>query len=229
MATVTARPIGDTERTGWRRWGLVAFVAIGPLAVAVLRALLPYYTGDSPAAMAAAIASHQAKEPAVLWLSLVAMLTIVPATVVVGRLALARRPVLGGVAMVVALAGFGALPVIALTDLLALSALRAGLPLAAVARLLGQAQGLPVIAIGQLIFVVGHILGIVLLGIALWRAEVLPGWAALSLSVSQPLHAVFALIVPNHLLDGCAWALTAVGFALAAGVNRMASASATEY
>jgi len=35
------------------------------------------------------------------------------------------------------------------------------------------------------------------------------------LSVSQPLHAFFALVVPNHPLDGCAWALTAVGFALA--------------
>jgi hypothetical protein len=33
---------------------------------------------------------------------------------------------------------------------------------------------------------------------------------------SQVLHLVFAVIVPIHALDGCAWLLTAAGFAIAA-------------
>ncbi len=67
-----------------------------------------------------------------------------------------------------------------------------------------------------MIFVIGHIVGVVLLGIALWRGGILPGWARFILAISQPLHLVFAVIAPNQLLDGCAWLLTAIGFALAA-------------
>uniref|UniRef100_UPI001C68BA41 hypothetical protein n=1 Tax=Pseudonocardia pini TaxID=2758030 RepID=UPI001C68BA41 len=39
-----------------------------------------------------------------------------------------------------------------------------------------------------------------------------PRWAAAALIVSQPLHVVFATVVPNPLLDALAWVLTAVGF-----------------
>jgi uncharacterized membrane protein YdfJ with MMPL/SSD domain len=67
------------------------------------------------------------------------------------------------------------------------------------------------------VWVIGHILGTVLLGVALWRT--IPVWAALALIVSQPLHLVAAVIVPNHLLDGLAWLLTAVGFAVTAAVG----------
>ena len=54
------------------------------------------------------------------------------------------------------------------------------------------------------------------IGIALWRGRVLPAWAALMIAISQLLHVVFAIIVPVHALDGLAWGLTAVGFAVAA-------------
>ncbi|HEY3952192.1 MAG TPA: hypothetical protein VGM53_02360 [Streptosporangiaceae bacterium] len=55
-----------------------------------------------------------------------------------------------------------------------------------------------------------------LIGIALWRGRAVPRWAALTIGVSQVLHFVFAVIVPNHTLDGLAWGLTAPGFAVAA-------------
>jgi hypothetical protein len=45
---------------------------------------------------------------------------------------------------------------------------------------------------------------------------VVPGWAALTIGISQILHFVFAVIVPNHALDGRSWGLTALGFAVAA-------------
>lgn len=55
-----------------------------------------------------------------------------------------------------------------------------------------------------------------LLGVVLWRSGLIPAWAGLLLAISQPLHAIFAVAVPNHVLDGCAWGLTALGFAVAA-------------
>ena len=65
-------------------------------------------------------------------------------------------------------------------------------------------------------FVVGHIIGVILLGVALLRGRVIPAWAAWALIVSQPLHVVFAVVIPSNGLDAAAWALTTVGFAAAA-------------
>jgi hypothetical protein len=38
------------------------------------------------------------------------------------------------------------------------------------------------------IFVLGHLIGTTLLGIALWRARVAPTWLAVGLTASQPIH-----------------------------------------
>jgi hypothetical protein len=79
------------------------------------------------------------------------------------------------------------------------------------AALLDAVNALPATTTASIVFVAGHILGGILLGIALWRA--IPAWAAVTLAISQPLHLVFAVFIPNHVLDGAAWAVTAVGFA----------------
>jgi hypothetical protein len=74
----------------------------------------------------------------------------------------------------------------------------------------------PPIGLASNIFVLGHIVGLVLISIALWRGRRVPAWAALLLGVSQLLHFVFAIAIPVDALDGCAWGLAAVGFAAAA-------------
>jgi hypothetical protein len=48
------------------------------------------------------------------------------------------------------------------------------------------------------------------------RSGRVPAWAALATIVSQPLHFVAAVVVPNHTVDGLAWGLNALGFAAAA-------------
>jgi hypothetical protein len=78
------------------------------------------------------------------------------------------------------------------------------------------AKAIPAIGLASSLFVLGHIVGLALLGVALWRGRVLPAWAALTIAFSQPLHLVFAVIAPVHPLDALAWGLTAVGFAAAA-------------
>ena len=72
------------------------------------------------------------------------------------------------------------------------------------------------VGIATALFVVGHVLGTVLLGLAMLRSGCVPAWAAVITTISQPLHFVAAVIVPNHTLDGAAWGLNAVGFAVAA-------------
>ena len=66
-----------------------------------------------------------------------------------------------------------------------------------------------------LFWVAGHILGAVLLAVALHRAKVLPLWGALLMALSQPMHLVAAVIVPSRLLDvTLGWGLTTLTCAL---------------
>lgn len=213
MTTTLLAPPTDTARATWLR-AAVLIAPIGPLAIAVLRGILPYNTSDDPTTIAENVAANPGAGSAVLWLSYLALLTLPLGVLVASRLAVRARPALGSVAAVVSWIGFTSLFFILATDQLALAAPVAGVPTSTVVALGGGIEAHPTAAIAVGVFVAGHILGAVLLGIALWR--VVPRWAAVALVVSQPMHLVFAVVVPNHVLDAVAWTLTAVGFAAAA-------------
>jgi hypothetical protein len=200
----------------WRHAALIV-TPIGPLAIAAVRWLLPYDTTDDPTTLVATVAAHPVAESAVLWLSLLALLTLPLGVLVVGAVAVRARPVLGTVAAVVAWIAFANLAFLVGPDQIALAGVEAGLPATSTAALLEASVAHPVSTVATTVWVLGHILGTVLLGVALWRT--IPVWAALALIVSQPLHLVFAVVVPHHFLDGLAWSLTAVGFAVTAAVG----------
>jgi hypothetical protein len=213
MTTATVpSPTAVTERI--RSWAAVLVAAIGPLAIAALRGLLPYDTVDENVTIVVNVAAHPAAEAAVLWLSWLALLTLPLAVLVVSGVALRARPVLGAIAAVIAWVGFANLAYLVTPDQAALGGVDAGLPTAPTAALLTAIAQDPVTSTATALFVAGHIVGTVLLGVALWR--VIPRWAAVALIVSQPLHFVVAVIVPNHALDALAWVLTAVRFTAAA-------------
>ena len=94
------------------------------------------------------------------------------------------------------------------------SALDAGLGTPASVQLLDHEHS--AIAAAQTIFIVGHVVGTVLLGIALLRSRRVPAVLAWMLTVSQPLHFVALVVVGVQALDATAWALTAIGMGAAA-------------
>ncbi|MDD7937754.1 hypothetical protein PHK61_04880 [Actinomycetospora lutea] len=214
MTTTLAAPTAATTRLV-RRAALIV-TPLGPLAVAGLRWLLPYDTTDDPATLVARVAASPGAGTAVLWLSLLALLTLPLGVLVVGAVAARARPVLGTVAAVVAWIGFANLAFLVPADLMARAGVAAGLPEGSTAALVAAVAADPVSSLATTLFVLGHVLGTVLLGVALWR--VVPRGVAVALIVSQPLHVVAAVVVPNHTLDGLAWLLTAVGFAAATAV-----------
>jgi hypothetical protein len=63
--------------------------------------------------------------------------------------------------------------------------------------------------------VAGHLLGTVLLGVALWRSRVAPAWLAIGLAVSQPIH-LTSVMTGIRWIDLIGWGLTGVGFSWAA-------------
>jgi hypothetical protein len=221
MATAVPTPIAHaqpSQRSAFDRRALAIVMVIGPLAIAVVRGILPYFTTDSTTVMAAKVAAHQGAETAVIWLTFVAMLTLVPGVIALGMLARRGSARLGTIGLVLAVAAFLSLfwSTTAGEDNVALAAARIGMSPGTTGALVTAMSGILPIGLASNLFVLGHIVGLVLISIALWRGRLVPTWAALLLGVSQLLHFVFAVAIPNHALDGCAWGLTAVGFAVAA-------------
>jgi hypothetical protein len=179
---------------------------------------LPYTTTDSNATLAAKVAANQGAEMAAIWLTLVALLTLIPGVIAVGLFARRHSPRLGTAALVLAYAAFACLfwSSIAGSDNVALGAARIGAHPGTTGKLLTSIGNLPPVGLGTAIFVFGHIVSLLLLAAALWRGRAVPAWAAVLVAISQVLHFIFAVIVPVHALDGLAWGLTALGFAAVA-------------
>lgn len=198
-----------------RRLGLAAILPVGPLAITALRGALPYQTLDQTSAQVAAIAADPSAQTIVVWMGLLALFTLPPAVLGLGRLAARSAPVLGTLALVVAGAAYLSLFWWAGSDAVTLAALQGGLGQDVTARVQELYYAHPTTALSLNVWVLGHIVGTILLGLALWRARILPAWAGLTLAVSQPLHLV-SVILGNRPLDVLAWGATSLAFAVAA-------------
>lgn len=194
-----------------RRYGLAVLMPLGPAAVAVLRFVLPYSTPDSPATMVSKIAADPSAQRLVLWLSVVAALALVPGAIAALSLTWHRAPVLSLVTAVLLVPGYlmvgsagGG------TDLFVSAGLASGVDSGALVALASSTLADPVSTVSTAVFVAGHLLGAILLGVTLLRSGVVRWpWAVLVL-LSQPLHLVAAM-TGNHPLDLGAWGATAVG------------------
>ncbi len=184
---------------------------IGPAAIAVLRYVLPYDTTDDTATITTKTMAEQGRMSAVLWLGFIAVLTLVPAAYVVGRLTKANAPKLTMIAMLLLVPGYLSLGWLAAGDQFVWSGAQAGLDAGQITRLAESMH--PTTEIAGVFFVLGHVLGTILLGVAMWRSRVVATWAAVAVIVSQPIHFISAVVVPNHTLDLIGWGLQAVGFA----------------
>jgi hypothetical protein len=204
-ATRTANSVGVS------RLAIALLLPIGPAAVAVLRFVLPYDTVDDSATMARKALAAPDRMSLVLWLGFIAVLTLVPAVYAVARMTRARAPRLTLIAMLLLVPGYLALGWLTAEDQLLWSGTKAGLDAGALTRLVESIH--PSGAISGVFFVLGHVVGTILLGTALWRARVVARWAAVAVIVSQPIHFVAAVVITNHTLDLVGWGLQAVGFA----------------
>lgn len=211
MTTTTER-VGTRTRLGGRgRILLALLLPIGPAAIAILRFVLPYDTTSSSSEVAREVAAHQTAQNAVVWLGFVAMLTLVPAVLAVGKVARRESPRLAAVGIALLVPGYLVLGWLVASDAAVLFAVREGLPMDVAADAYESLH--PGMLVAGVVFVIGHVVGTVLLGCALLRGTSVPRWAAIAVLVSQPLHFVAAVIVSSHELDLFAWGLNAVGFA----------------
>jgi|tagenome__1003787_1003787.scaffolds.fasta_scaffold20490813_2 hypothetical protein len=193
---------------------LAVLMPLGPLCIAALRGLLPTFSSDKAVDVAAAVAGAPARQSAVVWLGYVALLTLVPGVLAVAGLTRAAAPRLTWWAMALLVPAYLSLGGLVGQDAMLWSGHDAGLGLQSVASLYDHTH--PALIVATVVFVVGHVVGTVLLGLALLRSGRVPavfGWA---LTVSQPLHFVAFVVLGVQPLDVFAWLLTALGMAAAA-------------
>ncbi len=165
--------------------------------------------GGSPAEQVAQAAAHPAAMRAASWLDL-SILFLVPAVLYVGRVAGAPRSAPAAVA----------------TGLTFLTTLFGSAYLFAVDVLVqppadpdavGAYLSDPLVSTVTLVFLAGHVIGFVLLAVALWRARAVAAWAAVALGLSPILEiGGQAAGVGAVTVAGCA--LLVVAFAACAAV-----------
>ncbi len=184
---------------------------IGPLAVAVLRFILPYTTADDSSDAVRLVAAHQTAQSAVVWLGFIACLALVPGVIFAGRVVGRAAPRLAAVATILLVLGYISLAWLTVGDAFLLFGVRQDLPENVLTAMYDGVH--PAATVAAVLFVLGHVLGTILLGVGMLRGRVVPLWAAIATIVSQPIHFVAAVIVPSHPLDLLGWGLNALGFA----------------
>ena len=173
----------------WKRREVVVGVAclvLGSVGQLVQFIVTPVSEGESAAKNVAKAVAHPTAMQAATWLDLT-ILFFLPALVVVAYLAHARTTRLGWVGAVVAIAT--TVPGIAYVlapDVLLVGAIHGHV----------TAQGIDaynnsgVVEVATVVFLIGHVVGLILLAIALWRAGTVPRWAAVCLAVYPVLEIV---------------------------------------
>lgn len=214
-ASRTAGTFGTDARTVWRT--LLA-IAGPPLAiyVAVARFLLPYEMSDSPEVIFEKLVAHPGFTMISIWAGVVLGTTCLAGVVAVGWLSRRRVPILTTIGLTLAVVGYTCLAIGNSFGELS-TALVASHPEVdrATAYVLGSGLELgPVSSVTGTLFVFGHLVGTVILGLALWRSHAVPTWAALLLGASQPIH-LASVLLGSRPLDLVGWGGTALGFAAA--------------
>lgn len=204
-----------------KRVGLTVLGVAGPVAVAFLRLLLPYYRAADNTDAARLVLDHNGRQSAVLWLGLIATLTLVPG------LYAARDALPPGRlktwAVGLTLVGYLCLPLLLVTDHCLWAAAHLGLDPDETGRLVASLHPTADIATGT--FVLAHVVGTTLIGVLCLRRSVVRTSVAWALTVSQPLHFVTTVLLGQPWLDLIAWSLTGIAMGwLAAIAHRPSSA-----
>lgn len=186
----------------------------GPLAGIVVRAAVP---ASSTASVAESVADYGQHTGAtqVLLIADGFLILLVPAALAAAALAWRRAPVLSLVGGVLSLFGWVAIVMLSAQDQLLAETGRSVYAHGQATAIAEHWSSAPLVNIYVVIFVAGHLVGTALLGAALWRAQVVPRWAAALIGLSMPVHLI-TVLTGFKAGDVAAWVALLIGFAMCA-------------
>lgn len=211
--TARVRPTSATRaraRDGrsLRRWVTASCMVIGPVAVAVVRGVIPYSS--------AGLSDHAGVYPVLATAEVIAVLTMGFAMLGLGRLVQGRAPLLALIGTPVAAVSWTMVAVLGTLDSVTYEMAKTGSLGATDAALLDRIQSNPEIATFFGLFLLGHLLGPLLLGIGLLVSRCVPVWAVIAFIAGDLLHPVAFVVLGSHALDALCYLVFTAGMAMAA-------------
>ena len=218
--TLSASTAADTRAPAPRLMRLAApiLMPLAPALTLVSGLFLSLDPGTlSEAELTAAVYADPSHQGLLVWSGFLEALLFPIAVIWAGRATYARAPRLTSAAMILAVPGYLCLAwLVAGSDAIVWYGATHGLDQDLVTNMAWGVHPAFFAALG--IFVIGHTVGMVLLGIAAIRSRVIPLWAGVGLAVSQPIHFVAGALVSDPAialgLNTVAGVLTVAGFGL---------------
>jgi hypothetical protein len=206
------KPARDV-RTFWRI--LLAVVAPLPLLGMGLSYAISPFAGNTPfEEMVAQVTAHHTATVVASALGVFFLVGLIPATYALIWITRRRTPVLTTVGALLTLPGFlAAFPMLPDDTALAQITADKSLDPAVIGALDEALWAQPQASILAVLFLAGIVIGLPILGTAMWRARVTPAWMAICLILGTVTHP----FLPGHLITGIGLIVGAVGFL---GVSR---------
>ena len=203
----SARRVRDAR--SFQRHAAAVILPIPPTAVAIGRL---FQTDDTNTRQALdLIALNPDRQFTFALLGFIALLTLVPAFLAAGALSRRRRPVLTTVAVAVNLGGYlGAFAMFAIDNLYLIGALLAPEQRDVAAIVIDEMWSSGIPGVSTSLFVLGHFLGAILMGLALRGSIATVGWLAMLLTT--PVHFLAFVFLQMPAVDMAAWLLMTLAF-----------------
>jgi hypothetical protein len=198
------------DRRGFWRILLALVAPVPMLAKGVFYLVSPAAGDASFKDTVAAFEAHRELLEPMKWLDAVFVVTLIPATVAAAWVARRGAPRLATAGALVALSGFLAgIALLGGVETPELVTVQHHLDPTAMSALRDSLEGEPLLGIASLLFIVGVVFGLGLLGGALKRSRAVPGWAAIALMVGGATHP----FIPTSTGQGIGLLVGAAGFA----------------
>jgi hypothetical protein len=206
--TAPSKPLRD-RRGFWRI--LLAIIVVLPMPAKGVFYLLTPVAGD--VTFEESVASFEANRDileVLKWFDAVFVVTLIPATIAVAWVARRGAPRLTTAGAVLALTGFlVGMPLLGGVMTPALITVQHDLDVTATAAVDDALHHEPLLGIASLLFIVGVVFGLGLLGGALKRSRAVPAWVGIAVMLGGVTHP----FIPNHIGQGIGLFVAAAGFA----------------
>jgi hypothetical protein len=202
-----ARRVRDAR--SFQRYAAAVILPIPPTAVAIGRL---FQTDDTNTRQALdLIALNPDRQFTFALLGFIALLTLVPAFLAAGALSRRRSPVLTTVAVAVNLVGYlGAFAMFAIDNLYLIGAVLPPEQRDVAATVIDKMWSSGIPGVSTSLFVLGHFLDAILMGLALRGSIPTVGWLAMLLTT--PVHFLAFVFLQMPALDMAAWLLMTLAF-----------------
>ncbi|GLW99908.1 hypothetical protein [Microtetraspora sp. NBRC 16547] len=206
-ATAPPKPLRDVR--GFWRILLAVIAPIPMLGMGIHYIFSPVDGGQSFEATVAAYAAHEQLVGTLRWFMLPFLVGLIPATFAVAWVARRGAPRLTTAGALLALLGdLAGFPLIRGGDDLAYLTVTRDFDVATMAKIQNALEDDPAQLAAGLLFILGIVIGLLLLGLALWRSGAAPAWMGIVLAAGGFTHP----FMPGHVASGIGLVITAVGF-----------------